>query len=282
MVTSLSRRAYPWWCWLSLGINGVVAIATMWWLRPQAPETLTAAMVSPGDLSLLPVMAGSDRNPTRGERQYLNYQQWRELLEQEATAIGEQNPPHLQILLGDSISLWFPPALLPPQKTWLNQGISGDTTKGVLHRLHFLDTLAPERIYLMIGINDLLKGVGEDTVIANQTLIIQTLKRKHPHSELVIFSILPHQGEAATWEGKAKFQSVPNHVITRINRRLAQVAAREGVFFFDLYPLFADSSNHLQGHLSTDGLHLSPQGYQLWGFALQIFDQVQVPHSPPD
>ncbi|HAX89511.1 MAG TPA: lysophospholipase, partial [Cyanobacteria bacterium UBA11370] len=60
-----------------------------------------------------------------GERHQLNYQQWVALLEQEAQVIAEQKPEHLAVLLGDSISLWFPNELLPPDQKWLNQGISG-------------------------------------------------------------------------------------------------------------------------------------------------------------
>lgn len=64
------------------------------------------------------------------------YQQWRRLLRLEAQAVANgQGNNRLSVLLGDSLSLWFPRERLPAGRLWLNQGISGDTTAGILRRL---------------------------------------------------------------------------------------------------------------------------------------------------
>ncbi len=209
-----------------------------------------------------------------GERHQLNYQQWVALLEQEAQVIAEQKPEHLAVLLGDSISLWFPNELLPPDQKWLNQGISGETSAGLLNRLELLDQTQPEVIFVMIGINDLIRGIKDETLLANQQLIIRYLQRVHPQAQIVVQSVLPHSAEKATWQGRDRLLEIPNRRIRDINQRLKAIAKAEGVIYLDLYPMFADTKGNLKSELSTDGLHLSPQGYLVWHYALQLFNQL--------
>jgi lysophospholipase L1-like esterase len=208
-----------------------------------------------------------------GPRHQLNYQQWVALLQKEADVVATEKPKNLAILLGDSISLWFPNELLPPERTWLNQGISGETSAGLLNRLEFLDKTQPEVIYLLIGINDLIRGVKDETILANQQLIIRYLRQVHPQTKIVVQSILPHGGDKVTWEGRDRLLSLPNSRIQEINKQLKAIAKDEGVMYLDLYPLFADNDGNLKAELSTDGLHLSPQGYSVWRNALIVFNQ---------
>ena len=217
----------------------------------------------------------TNKNPELGERHYLNYEEWIDLLRQEAKTIAQQKPDNLNLLLGDSIMLWFPPYLLPPDAVWLNQGISGDTSRGLLKRLNILDETKPRKIFIMIGINDLLKGIKDDNILANHLLIIRYLRKVHPSSDIIIQSILPHGANKATWEGKAKLLDIPNERIKKINQRLKEIAESEGVIFLDLYPLFADENGNLRMEFSTDGLHLASSGYQVWRSTLQVLNLVE-------
>ena len=83
-------------------------------------------------------------------------------------------------------------------------------------------------------------------------------------------SILPH-AEAPSWEGHSRLVAISNQRIQAINTRLEEMAREAGAYFLDLYPLFANSDGYLRPELSTDGLHLSPQGYQTWSIALQVY-----------
>jgi len=206
-----------------------------------------------------------------GPRHQLNYAQWIHLLAQEAKAIAAQNPEHLSILLGDSISLWFPPELLLPGQVWLNQGISGETSTGLLQRLDLLDQTNPDTILVMIGINDLLRGEEDSTLLNNHRQIIQYLKTTHPETEVVVQSILPHAETQATWEGRDRLLALPNSRIRALNQELAAIADAEGAKFLDLYSLLADGQGNLQMDLSTDGLHLNRDGYLVWRSGLQMY-----------
>jgi lysophospholipase L1-like esterase len=208
-----------------------------------------------------------------GPRHQLNYQQWVELLGREADVAARQQPKHLTILVGDSLSLWFPSELLPRERTWLNQGISGETSKGLLNRLDLFDKTQPEAIFVMIGINDLIREVTDETILANQRLIVRYLRRVHPQSKIVLQSILPHSARNATWEGRDRLLAIPNRRIRDLNERLRAIAKEENVIYLDLYPLFADADGNMKTELSSDGLHLNPQGYLVWRNALLVLDQ---------
>lgn len=226
-----------------------------------------------------PAATLSNTVPQLGPRHYLDYDQWTDLLRQEAIATQAQQPENLAVLLGDSISLWFPPDMLPEGYTWLNQGISGDTSEGVLDRVHVLDETHPKIIVLMIGINDLIQGEDPERVVRNIRKIIRYLTWAHPDTPIILQSILPHQGETASWEGKDKLAALPNSRIEAVNQELAAIADEHGIHFLNLYPLFVGSDGYLNPALSSDGLHLNEQGYLVWRTAFQLYSQLELPQE---
>lgn len=208
------------------------------------------------------------------------YEQWVAQLEEEAIATVEAKPQRLTVLLGDSLSLWFPVALLPTNRNWLNQGISGETTRGLFKRLGILERTRPETIFLMIGINDLLRGIDDFTLLDNYENIIKDLRLVHPHSQIVVQSILPHGGEKATWEGKKRLLKISQSRIRELNQQLRAIAQKQGAFYLNLHPLFTDQQGELRSELSTDGLHLNDQGYMVWRTAIELYSQVKL--NQPD
>ncbi|MGD1902950.1 MAG: GDSL-type esterase/lipase family protein [Geitlerinemataceae cyanobacterium] len=201
------------------------------------------------------------------------YQDWLDILEREAEAIARTEPDRLYVLAGDSISQWFPEALLPPQADWLNQSISGEGAKGLYDRLTFLDDTDPNKIFVMIGINDLLRGMDDETLLEHQRKIIKDILWIHPDAEVIVQSILPHGDDSATWEGRDRLDNISNDRIRALNDRLAAIAEYEGATFLDLYDLFGTADGKLRPELSTDGLHLNEQGYLVWRTALMVFDE---------
>lgn len=193
----------------------------------------------------------------------LTYQDWKNLLALEAVAIAKgQGNNRLSIMLGDSLSLWFPINQLPSQKLWLNQGISGDTSTGVLRRISAFSSTKPEIIYIMAGINDLRKGTSDKVILDNHRQMIRSLKRTHPNSYIIIQSILP-----------TRLPTIPNTRIRTINNQLANIAKQEGVNYIELHKWFTDFQGNLREDLTTDGLHLSLEGYQVWLAAIQQIEE---------
>lgn len=263
----------PVWAVLSLATNALLSVTVSlllfrnydWHHAIQAEAAVTSADSSP--------------KPIKGvsqQRRQLSYQEWVEVLGQEASAVAATSPTHLSILAGDSISLWFPPELLPPGTTWLNQGISGEVSDGLYQRLKLWDDLDPNTVFVMIGINDLLRGTDEGTLLDNYWRIVRDIREHHPETTLVVQSILPHGGEQATWEGRDRLLQLSNDRIQALNAELQKLAEAEGAKYLDLYPLFTDESGNLRSELSTDGLHLNEQGYWVWRSALQVYDRLEL------
>jgi lysophospholipase L1-like esterase len=261
-------KTVPAWALVALASNVLLMLAVFVVL--QREERLLGAARA-GATAAQPTPA-----PTLGPRLQWSYDQWVAQLKREADAAAEKKPQRLSVLAGDSISLWFPPELLPPGRVWLNQGISGETSEGLLKRLTLFDRTDPETVFVMIGINDLIRGVGDDTILNNQRLIIQDLRSVHPYTQIVVQSILPHSASKATWEGRERLLAIPNERIRRLNKELAAIAAEQGVEYLDLYPLFADAQGNLPMSFSTDGLHLNSQGYLVWRSALLLFSQLRL------
>ncbi|NEO32290.1 MAG: lysophospholipase [Symploca sp. SIO3C6] len=272
-------KSCPSWAIFSLAANGLLTLAfTGLLLRQhssQMPLNVQPTAVI-NELSYpLPELT-SEQTPELGPRHHLNYRQWVSLLSREAQAVASQNPENLTILLGDSLSLWFPSQILPSELNFLNQGISGETSAGLLRRLELLDQTQPSAIFVMVGINDLIRGVKSETILANQRLIIRYLRRVHPQATIILQSILPHSEASVTWEGRERLLSIPNSRIRKINQRSQKIAQTEGAIYLDLYPLFADANGALLTELTTDGLHLSPEGYLIWRNAIRVTYQVVV------
>ncbi|MEG4851675.1 SGNH/GDSL hydrolase family protein [Microcoleus sp. B5-D4] len=277
-------KTVPVWALLSLVTNGVLIVTVAQLLLRghnltesfQANDAVTAEAVEE-QIGQPAISAKAVLDvPVPGPRHKWTYQQWVTQLGREAEAVAANRPSRLSVLAGDSLSMWFPTKLLPVDRIWLNQGISGETSVGLLKRLQLFDRTAPDTVFVMIGINDLLRGASDEGILDNQRQIIRDLRWAHPKAQVVVQSILPHSGEQATWENRDRLLAIPNSRIRAINRRLKEIASSENVLYLDLYPLFADAEGNLPTELSTDGLHLNDQGYLVWRSALQLFDQMQL------
>ncbi|WP_445305116.1 MULTISPECIES: SGNH/GDSL hydrolase family protein [unclassified Microcoleus] len=276
-------KTVPVWALLSLLTNGVLILAVAQLLRghnlaESSPASAAVTVESP-DEQIRPATNSAKAVldvPVPGQRHKWTYQQWVTQLGREAEAAAANRPPKLNVLAGDSLSMWFPTKLLPPDRIWLNQGISGETSVGLLKRLQLFDRTVPDTVFVMIGINDLLRGASDEGIVDNQRQIIRDLRWAHPKAQVVVQSILPHSGEQATWENRDRLLAIPNSRIREINRRLKEIASSENVLYLDLHPLFADADGNLLTELSTDGLHLNDRGYLVWRSALQMFGQMQL------
>jgi lysophospholipase L1-like esterase len=196
--------------------------------------------------------------------QPVTHDQWLALLKQEATAMTKgQGKNRLTVILGDSISQWLPNEQLSSDRFYLNQGISGDTTGGVLQRLSALDQVHPNTIYVMVGVNDLKNGKTDQEILANLQKIMQRLRQTHPQAKVIINSVLP-----------TRLVTIPSDRTIPLNQQISQLAEQEGVSYLALTSAFADSDGTLRREFTTDGLHLSPPGYAVWTSALRSIDAV--------
>ncbi len=269
----------PSWAALSLVMNGllfttVLAIAHQ---QSRSSQGLYAARDLTDPLVIDAAIADNIPelpHPSGGRK--LSYEQWLALLADDAKTMAVKDPDHLSVLLGDSLSLWFPGELMPGRRVWINQSISGERTKGLLDRLDFLKDNNVEAVFLMIGINDLIWGESDEAILTNYKEIVLRLKQAHPETQIVVQSILPHGGENSTWESRDKLAALPSERIQKMNDSLREIASDNQAYYLDLYPIFVTGEGTLRPDLTTDGLHLNRQGYLVWRSAIALYAQLEL------
>ena len=164
------------------------------------------------------------------------------------------------VFLGNSITERGQWSELLPGEMIMNRGIGGDNTFGVLARLGDVTNYKPKRIFLLIGINDLGRGLPIEVIANNYKRIIQQVKRESPKTKLYAQSVLPMNETLL----KADYLKNKGDSVTRLNASIKAIAEAEGVSYIDLHPVFADGKGELKEAFTQDGIHLRPAAYVEW------------------
>ncbi len=167
------------------------------------------------------------------------------------------------IFAGDSLTEFCPWRELLGDADIIGRGIGGDTVPGLLSRIDEVLRHQPRKLFLMIGINDLVYGKPAEDLLREYRVLIEHIKTSRPDTQLYVQSILPI--DAARWG-----LPVPPNVdadIVRVNEKLAEWAGDRFVYV-DLYSRLVIKGNRLDARYSSDGIHLSAAGYLKWRDAL--------------
>lgn len=147
----------------------------------------------------------------------------------------------------------------------VNRGISGDVSFGVLARLDEVLASKPAKIFLLIGVNDMKRGIPEELLFRNYQRLIASVKKNSPRTRLYIQSILPINKAMVS----NIYSRVSNAGILKFNERLKALCLTEGLQYVNLHAVFAGADGELKKELTTDGLHLRPVAYLVWAEALK-------------
>ncbi len=164
------------------------------------------------------------------------------------------------LFLGDSLTEYANWRELFPGHETRNMGIAGDTTDGVLQRLDGIAALSPDKIFLMIGINDLFMGRTPKRILDNYKEILAVLKRELPRAEVYVQSLLPVESMEGVSEG-----------LLDVNAGLKALAGEYGCTYIDLFTPFSDLTVGINPDYTYDGVHLTPEGYAAWKRAIRDF-----------
>lgn len=180
-------------------------------------------------------------------------------------AFKEQNEQlRYVVLLGDSITEGFETAKYFRGRRVLNRGIGADVignelpaddNRGVLRRMNeSVFDCAPTDVFLLIGINDLGSGRTPEVMEAGYRDILQQIKTKAPAVRVHVQSVLPTRGNYAKH----------NANVDDFNKRLQKLAKEFDYSYIDLHALMADEKGELKSEFTRDGLHLTPDAYEIW------------------
>lgn len=140
-------------------------------------------------------------------------------------------------------------------KKIINLGMSGDTLAGMVKRVSMLESVSPEKVFFLGGINGLTDFNVKLCVEKYEELIL-AIKTALPKTQIYLQSLLPISHEK---EGKI----CKNKTVEAFNSEIKILARKHGLEFIDLYPLYL-SDGQLNPELTVDGLHLKPEGYGPW------------------
>jgi lysophospholipase L1-like esterase len=164
------------------------------------------------------------------------------------------------LFLGNSITErgeWH--ELLPGKKV-ANRGIGGDNTFGVLARLDGVVQQKPKKLFLLIGINDIGRGLPVEVILHNYRRILTRLTQDLPETKIIVQSVLPMN------EGKLPYAYLKNKAdkIKAVNEGIVPLATEFNLTYLNLHELFADEKGELKAAYTKDGIHLEPAAYVDW------------------
>lgn len=153
------------------------------------------------------------------------------------------------IFVGDSITACGRFDEFFPDVELLNRGIGSDTVEGVFNRIDEVLSHKPKKIFFMIGINDISKGIPKESSMEYYKKTIRTIKDKTPDCDLYIESVLPTT-------------TVDIESISSFNTDLRILCKNEDVVYIDIYSKCIHNDKIDTSLLSSDGVHLNGNGYQ--------------------
>jgi lysophospholipase L1-like esterase len=162
------------------------------------------------------------------------------------------------LFIGDSLIEFFNWQERFSDKQIFNYGIAGETAEGLLSRLpNITDQIqSADLIMIMTGINNV--AMEDYGFLFTYEKIITRLRETYGQATIAMVSLLPLD---LFFLGDA---------VSRVNRRLKEIAQNNNILYLDLYPLFIDENSQINtSYFEADGVHLSADGYEVWARALE-------------
>jgi lysophospholipase L1-like esterase len=170
------------------------------------------------------------------------------------------------IFLGNSITHYADWHELLQLEKARNRGISGDITFGVLERLDEVTEGHPEKLFILIGINDIARNIPDSVILANYRKMIHRVQSASPGTKIYFQSVLPVNNSYPT---RNHFNKDAH--IAAVNAGLQKICMEYRVTLIDIHPRFLDGEGRLDKQFTYDGLHLNAAGYRHWAEILKPY-----------
>lgn len=149
-----------------------------------------------------------------------------------------------------------------PLQLAANLGVNGYSSNDLIRaELPRLDELRPDFVTMLIGVNDVVRGVPRDTYGANLDVIFGALLDRLPANRIVVVSTPDY---TRTPSGAAFGDPLQQRAaIADFNSIERAAAEARGIAFVDISSV-ADSVGSDPGLVAGDGLHPSGKQYSGW------------------
>ena len=135
----------------------------------------------------------------------------------------------------------------------------GYTSYDHVNYTYFPEDLNPKRIFILLGINDLVQGYSPDEFIENYRELLHVSKEIYPDAKIYVQSIAP-----VTASFEYIYEDRGNDQINEFNQMLKKLCQKERIVMLNPWNAAKEESGALAENLSSDGLHLNDQGHLLW------------------
>ena len=185
------------------------------------------------------------------------------------------------VFFGDSITQGWRLNEYFPERDFVNRGISGQIAGQLLGRMKAdVIDLHPEAVVLLIGTNDIARGVPIDRIEGQIEMLAQlaSVNKIKP----ILCSLLPvsdyHKAENPAYE---QTLSRPLGTILALNSWMERYAAQHGYGYANFHAAVVDGKGYLGEESSDDGLHPNGKGYRLMAPVVLAAIEKVVTVPPP-
>ncbi|MBE6160643.1 MAG: hypothetical protein E7158_00275 [Firmicutes bacterium] len=187
--------------------------------------------------------------------------------------INKENKDKI-LFLGDSITERYDLKKYFPNHNIINSGIGGNLTTDILNDLdNRVYTYKPDKIFLLIGTNDIIYSNLSDIDIANNIeLIVTSIKKELPKTKIYVESIYPvNYKKNNKVYNNALLTKDNNKRIKKINKLIQKMCNENKCTYIGMYDTLEIFSDTLFNYYTTDGLHINRIGYRIITFKLSKY-----------
>lgn len=171
------------------------------------------------------------------------------------------------LMLGDSITeIYDLNEFYGEDKLIVNSGISGNRINDILNNMKSrVYAYNPSKIFLLIGINDILWDNANEDYIYDKTIeLVDHIHEKLPNTKIYIESIYPYNDELKNHLDGAPDSEGVSNTITNVNSRLKEYTLKyDYTKYINLYDSLKDENNEFDLKYTDDGLHPNEEGYKV-------------------
>jgi len=212
------------------------------------------------------------------KKTYTDYRYFRALPIGTSSATDSSPTENSIVLFGDSRIENWQPQPSTEKYTYINAGVTGETTSEMRRRFERdVIKLKPEYVLIQAGVNDLTAAVTKgienpqlliDTMHSNMRFFIETLESNN--IEVIVTSILPVTGFSV--KTRLLWNDTLTDEVKIANTMFKETTLSLGADWLDLDPHYTDVAGKTLKDLYYDELHLiTPIGYEIMNEALMDF-----------
>jgi len=162
------------------------------------------------------------------------------------------------VFLGNSITQHYEIFEFLNNPNVRNRGIGGETTIGALQRLETITKGKPDKIFLMLGVNDFMIDRTVSDILITYEEIIKTIQKESPTTTIVAESVLP----VSKYKEEILCSVNANEKIIKLNEGIKAISKNYNITYLDLHKHFMENGG-LNLNLSVDGIHINGNGYHI-------------------